>query len=103
MMKYKNSIYYIYYIFFKLNDQPFPHITAKEYNLILNVFNIVSSIYNRYKPKGRKSLIILGKVKCAKYIPSLKTHSKQKKLERAWELITKDSEWFVTLRKRKIV
>ena len=77
MMKYKNSIYYI---FFKLNNQPFPYITTKEYNLILNVFDVVSTIYDKYKPKGRKSflnypfvlkqiLIILGKVEYSKYIP----------------------------------
>ena len=40
---------------------------------------------------------------CAKYIPKLKTHSKQKELERVWELITKDPEWAVALRKRRIV
>ena len=39
MVKYKNSIYYI---FFKLNDQPFPHITTKEYGMMFNVFNVVS-------------------------------------------------------------
>ena len=98
MMKYKNSIYYV---FFKLNNQPFPYITTKEYNLILNVFDLVSTIYDKYKPKGRKSflnypfilkqiLIILGKVEYSKYIPQLQTHSKQKELERAWKLITKD-------------
>ena len=54
MAKYKNSIYFI---FFTLNDQPFPYITTKEYNMILNVFNIVSSIYNRHKPKCRKNII----------------------------------------------
>ena len=89
MMKYKNSIYYI---FFKLNDQPFPHITTNEYNLILNVFDVVSSIYDKYRPKGRKSfpnypfvlkqiLIMRGMVQYAKYIPQLKTNSKQKELE----------------------
>ena len=91
MVKYKNSIYYV---FFKLNNQPFPYITTKEYNLILNVFDVVSTIYDKYKPKGRKSslnypfvlkqlLIILGKVEYSKYIPQLKTHSKQQELERA--------------------
>ena len=39
---------------------------------------------------------------CAKYIPKLKTQSKQYELERVWELITKDREWAVALRKRKI-
>ena len=38
----------------------------------------------------------------AKYIPPLKTHSKQRELEWLWELITKDREWAVALRKRKI-
>ena len=52
MTKYKNSIYYIFY---KLNSQPFPYITTQEYGMVLNVFNVVSSIYDRYKPKGRKS------------------------------------------------
>ena len=50
---YKNSICFI---FFKLNGGSFPHITTKEYNIILSVFNVVSSIYDKYKPKGRKSL-----------------------------------------------
>ena len=67
---YKDSIYLI---FFKLRGVQFPCIATKEYNLILNVFNIMSSIYNKYKLKGRKSflnyyfalkqmLIMLGKI-----------------------------------------
>ena len=107
---YKDSIYFIY---FKLSGVPTPHITTKEYNMMLKVFDVVSSIYDKYKPKGRKSflnypfvlkqiLIMLGKVEYAKYIPKLKTHSKQKELERLWCLITKDPEWAVALRKRKI-
>ena len=110
MMIYKDSIYFI---FFKLSGVPFPCNTMKEYNSILNAFNVVSSIYDKYKPKGRKSflnyffvlkkiLIMLGKVEYAKYIPPLKTRSKQNELERVWELITKDPEWAVALRKQKI-
>ena len=106
---YKGSLYCIY---FKLSGKAFPHITTKEYNSILNVFNVVSSIYDKYKPKGRKSflnysfvlkkrLIMLGKVEYAKYIPQLKTNSKQKELERVWELITKDPEWAVALRNKR--
>ena len=71
-------------------------------------------MYDKYKPNGRKSflnysfvlrklLIMLGKVECAKCIPPLKTCSKQNQLERVWELVTKDPEWAVALRKRKIV
>ena len=108
---YKDSIYFIN---FKLSGKSFPHITTKEYNLVLNVFNVVNIIFDKYKPDGRKSflnysfilkkiLIMLGKVEYAKCIPSLKTHSKQKELERVWELITKDPEWVVALRKRKII
>ena len=78
------------------------------------MFDVVSTIYDKYKPKGRKSflnypfvlkniLIMLGKIEYAKYIPQLKTHSKQKEIERMWELITKDPEFAVALRKRKIV
>ena len=107
---YKGSIYYIY---FKLCGLPIPHITTKEYNMMFKVFDVVSNIYDKYKPKGRKSflnysfvlkqiLIMRGMDQCAKYIPKLKTHSKQKELERVWELITKDPEWAVALRKRKI-
>ena len=81
---YKDSIYFIY---FKLSGGSFPHITTKEYNTIFSVFNVVSSIYDKYKPNDRKSflnysfvlkklLIMLGKVEYAKYIPQLKTHSK---------------------------
>ena len=33
------------FIYFKLSDGSFPHITMKEYNTILSVFNVVSSIY----------------------------------------------------------
>ena len=44
---YKGSLYYIY---FKLSGKSFPHITTKEYNLILNLFNVVSSVYDKYKP-----------------------------------------------------
>ena len=85
---YKDSIYFIY---FKLSGGSFPHITSKEYNTILNAFNVISSIYDKYKPNDRKSflnysfvlkklLIMLGKVEYAKYIPQLNTHSKQKEL-----------------------
>ena len=108
---YKNGIYYIY---FKQSGVSFPHINTKEYNMMLKVFDVVSTIYDKYKPKGRKSflnypfvlkqiLIMRGMDQYAKYIPKLKTHSKQKELERVWELITKDPEWAVALRKRKIV
>ena len=41
LMIYKGSLYYIY---FKLSGKSFPHITVKEYNLILNVFDVVSTI-----------------------------------------------------------
>ena len=86
---YKGSLYYIY---FKLSGKSFPHITTKEYNTILNVFNIISSIYDKHVRKGRKSflnypfvlkqiLMMLGKVEYAKYIPKLKIHSKQNELE----------------------
>ena len=84
---YKDSLYYIY---FKLSGKAFPHITTKEYNLILNVFNVVRSIYDKYKPKGRKSFlnysfvlkrIMLGKIEYAKYIPPLKRRSNQNELE----------------------
>ena len=110
LLMYKDSIYFIH---FKLSGGFFPRITMKEYNTILSVFNVVSSIYDKYKPNDRKSflnysfvlrklLIMLGKVEYAKYIPQLKTHSKRKELERVWELITKDHEWAVALRKQKI-
>ena len=39
----------------------------------------------------------------AKYIPKLKTKSKQNELEQVWELITKDPEWAVALQRQKIV
>ena len=107
LMTYKGSVYHIY---FKLSGKSFPHITTKEYNSILSVFDVVSSIYDQYKPKGRKSflnyhfvlkkvLIMLGKVEYAKCIPPLKTRSKQNELERVWDLITKDPEFVVVLRK----
>ena len=55
MTKYKNSTYYI---LFKINGQPFPCVTAREYNMMLNAFNVVSSIYDKYKRKGqRKSFL----------------------------------------------
>ena len=111
MIKYKNSIYFIY---FKLKSQPLPYITITEKNMMLNMFNVVSNIYDKYKPKGRKSflnyyftlkkiLIVLDKNDYAKYIPQLKTKSIQKELERVWELITKDPEWAEALQKRKII
>ena len=107
---YKDSIYYIY---FKLSGLPLPYISTKECNMMLKVFDVVSTIYDKYKPKGRKSflnysfvlkqiLIMRGMDQYAKYIPKLKTNSTQKELERVWELITKDPEWAVALRKRKI-
>ena len=111
MMKYKNSIYFIY---FKLKSQPLPYIMITEKDMMLNMFNVVSNIYDKYKPNDRKSflnysfvlkklLVMLGKVEYAKYIPPLKTNSKRKELERVWKLITKDPEWVAALQKRKIV
>ena len=89
LMIYKDSIFFIN---FKLSGKSFPHITTKEYNMILNVFSIISSIYDKHVPKGGKSflnypfvlkqiLMMLGKVEYTKYIPPLKTHSKQNELE----------------------
>ena len=109
MMKYKNSIYFIY---FKLSGVPLPYITIKERDMMLNVFNVMSNIYDKYKPNDRKSflsypfvlkqiLIVLGKNDYAKYIPQLKTKSKQKELERIWELITKDPEWLQLFRNER--
>ena len=103
----------IYFIFFELSGKSFPHVTTKEYNTILNAFNIISNIYDKYKPKGRKSflnyhfvlkklLIMLERAEYGKCIPSLKTRSKQNELEQVWKLITKDPEWAVALRKQKI-
>ena len=111
MMKYKNSIYFIY---FELSGVPLPYITITEKDIILKVFDVVSTIYDKYKPKGRKSflnypfvlkqiLIMRNMDQYPKHIPKLKTNSKQKELERVWDLITKDPEWSVALRKRKIV
>ena len=51
-MIYNSSVYYNY---FKFSGKSFTYITTKEYNLILNVFDVVSSIYDKYKPKSRKS------------------------------------------------
>ena len=51
MMKYKNSIYFIY---FKLKCQPLPYITITEKYMMLNMFNVVSNIYDKCKPKDRK-------------------------------------------------
>ena len=110
LTRYKDSIYFIY---FKLSGVPFPHINTKKYNMMLKVFDVVNTIYDKYKPKGRKSflnypfvlkqiLIMRNMDQYAKYISKLKTHSKQKKLERLWFLITKDPEFAVALRKRKI-
>ena len=85
---YKGSLYYIY---FKLSGVPFPHINTKEYNMMLKVFDVVSTIYDKYRPKCRsflnypfilkQILIMRGMDQYAKYIPQLKTHSKQKVLE----------------------
>ena len=90
---YKDNIYFIY---FKLIGGSLPKITTKEYNMILNTFNAINSMYDKYKPNDRKSfinysfvlkklLIMLGKIEYAKCTPQLKTHSKQKELERVWE------------------
>ena len=43
--------------FLKISGQPCSYVTTKEYKMILNVFNVVSSIYDKYKPKGRKSFL----------------------------------------------
>ena len=90
LMKYKKSIYYI---FFKLTNQPVPYITPKEYDKIHRLFKIANDIYEQnHKPIDRKSFlnypfvlkkifIILWKADYANYIQPLKTHSKQKELE----------------------
>ena len=60
---------------------------------------MIGRAFLNYSFVFKKLLIMLGKVEYAKYIPQLKTHSKQKELERVWELITKDRESAVALRK----
>ena len=59
---YKDSIYYIY---FKLSGLPSPHIITKEYNMMLKVFDVVTTIYDKYKPKGRKSFLIKAVTSCS--------------------------------------
>ena len=51
---YKDSIYYIY---FNLSGGSSPHIKTKEYSMMLKVFDVVSTIYDKYKPNGRKSFL----------------------------------------------
>ena len=46
LMMYKGSLYYIY---FKLSGVPFPHINTKEYNMMLKVFDVVSTICDKCK------------------------------------------------------
>ena len=78
------------------------------------MFDVVSTIYDKCKPKCKRSflhyyfvlkkiLIMRGMDQYDKYTPKLKTHSKQNELERVWELITKDPEWAVALPRQKIV
>ena len=50
---YKDSIYYI---FFKLSGIIYPYISTKKYNMMLKVFDVVSTIYNKYK-HNRKSFL----------------------------------------------
>ena len=57
MMKYKNSIYFIY---FKLSGVPLPYITITEKDMMLNMFNVLSTIYDKCKPKDRKSFFELS-------------------------------------------
>ena len=40
-----------------ITSSSFAYITVEERNMILIVFNIVSSIYDKYKTKGRKSFL----------------------------------------------
>ena len=54
-MIYKGSVYYIY---FKLSGVPFPCITTKQDNLILNVFDVVSTIYDKYNLKVERAFQI---------------------------------------------
>ena len=51
---YKDSIYFIY---FKLSGGSSPHITTKEYDMMLKVFDVMSTIYDKYKPNGRKNFL----------------------------------------------
>ena len=111
LMSYKRSIFYIY---FKLVNQPPPHLMEKERVKAQRIFNVVNRLYWNHGPYTRKSflsyhfvlrkiLIVLGKNDFAKYIPQLKTQRLQEKLERIWELITKDPEWVEALQKQRIV
>lgn len=110
LMFYKTSIFYIY---FKLMNQPPPYLTWGERDQARNVFDVVSRLYRKYGASRKNFLsyyfvlknifIILGKNDLAKYIPQLKSLSRQKELERIWELITKDPEWVEALQKQRIV
>ena len=44
LTRYKDSIYFIY---FKLSGIPFPNIDTEEYNKMLKVFDVVSTIYDK--------------------------------------------------------
>ena len=57
LRRYKDSIYFIY---FNLSGIPFPNIDTEEYNTMLNMFNVVSNIYDKYKPKDRKRFFELS-------------------------------------------
>ena len=96
LTKCKNDIYITSFV--KRNHQLFPYVMAREYNMMLNASNVVDIVYDKYKPKGKKSflnyyfvlkkiLIMLGRIQYAKYIPQLKSHLKQTELERIWEPI----------------
>ena len=86
-MKYKKSIYYI---FFKLTNQPVPYVTSQEYDKIHRLFKIANDIYEQnHKPIDRKSFlnypfvlkkifIILWKADYANYIQPLKTAFKSR-------------------------
>ena len=111
LMSYKKSIFYIY---FTLTNQPFPHMTQHERNRAWRIFNVASRVYDKHKPDGRISFLnyyfvlkkiftVIGKNNYAKYVPGLKSLTRQHELERIWSLITKDPRWVEGLREQGIV
>ena len=100
-MSYKKSIFYIY---FTLTNQPFPHMTVRDCNQAKYIFKVASRVYDKHKSDERKSFLnyffvlkkiftVIGRSDYAKYIPGLKSLTRQQELERIWVLMTKDPEW----------
>ena len=110
-IRYKRDIYNIY---FALTKKTPPRLSIRECQKAEMYFKLINKLCKKDLPKTRRSflsydfvfqkiLLVVGKVDYFRLIPNPSCESTLTKLNKIWDLITRDPEWVEALRKQKIV